>query len=168
MQHDTSCRLVRTPILRPLQPERWIPKLPDPRVIGESRQPGRRLPSLESCSPEDSLCGARSAEVVVGTPAYMAPEQALAGDLTAASDIYALGLTLFQCLTGEVPLQEDTAVATLMLRQRSRPPRLRKLQPECPKWLDRLIRLMLGPDLLPGIVISEVIEATESLDSSAQ
>ncbi|MEX1310474.1 MAG: serine/threonine-protein kinase [Candidatus Sulfomarinibacteraceae bacterium] len=85
------------------------------------------------------------AEMVVGTPAYMAPEQALAGDLTAASDVYALGLTLFQCLTGEVPLQEDTAVATLMLRQRSRPPKLRKLLPGCPKWLDRLIRRMLDP-----------------------
>lgn len=87
-------------------------------------------------------------EMVVGTPAYMAPEQALAGDLTAASDVYALGLTLFQCLTGEVPLQEDTAVATLMLRQRSRPPRLRKAHPESPKWLDRLIRRMLNPE--PG------------------
>ncbi len=93
-----------------------------------------------SCSPTDGaakLCDmglARSTmrggtitetEMVVGTPAYMAPEQALAGDLTAASDIYALGLTLYQCLTGEVPLQEDTAVATLMLRQRSRPPKVR-------------------------------------------
>ena len=84
-------------------------------------------------------------EMVVGTPAYMAPEQALAGDLTAASDVYALGLTLFQCLTGEVPLQEDTAIATLMLRQRSKPPKLRKLQPDCPTWLDRLIRRMLDP-----------------------
>ena len=84
-------------------------------------------------------------EMVVGTPAYMAPEQALAGDLTAASDVYALGLTLFQCLTGEVPLQEDTAVATLMLRQRSRPPNVRTERAECPKWLDRLIRRMLSP-----------------------
>jgi tetratricopeptide (TPR) repeat protein len=84
-------------------------------------------------------------EMVVGTPAYMAPEQALAGDLTAASDVYALGLTLFQCLTGEVPLQEDTAVATLMLRQRSRPPKVRSIFAGCPKWLDRLIRRMLDP-----------------------
>ncbi len=84
-------------------------------------------------------------EMVVGTPAYMAPEQALAGDLTAASDVYALALTLFQCLTGEVPLQEDTAVATLMLRQRSRPPKVRSRCAECPRWLDRLIRRMLDP-----------------------
>jgi len=84
-------------------------------------------------------------EMVVGTPAYMAPEQALAGELTSASDVYALGLTLYQCLTGEVPLQEDTAVATLMLRQRSRPPKVRSGCAECPKWLDRLIRRMLNP-----------------------
>jgi len=84
-------------------------------------------------------------EMVVGTPAYMAPEQALAGELTAASDVYALGLTLYQCLTGEVPLQEDTAVATLMLRQRSRPPKARSECAECPKWLDRIIRRMLDP-----------------------
>ncbi|MEE4274157.1 MAG: serine/threonine-protein kinase [Thermoanaerobaculales bacterium] len=87
-------------------------------------------------------------EMVVGTPAYMAPEQALAGELTAASDVYALGLTLYQCLTGEVPLQEDTAVATLMLRQKSRPPRLRELAPKAPAWLDRLLRRMLDPE--PG------------------
>ena len=84
-------------------------------------------------------------EMVVGTPAYMAPEQARALDRTAASDVYALGLSLFQCLSGEVPLQDDTAVATLMLRQRSRPPRVRSVRPDCPGWLDRLIRRMLEP-----------------------
>ncbi|HSN55206.1 MAG TPA: serine/threonine-protein kinase [Candidatus Sulfomarinibacteraceae bacterium] len=84
-------------------------------------------------------------EMVVGTPAYMAPEQALAVDRTPASDVYALGLTLFQCLSGDVPLQDDTAVATLMLRQRSRPPRVRSVRPDCPGWLDRLLRRMLEP-----------------------
>lgn len=87
-------------------------------------------------------------KMVVGTPAYMAPEQALAGDLMAASDVYALGLTMYQCLTGEVPLQEDTAVATLILRQRSRPPHVRAACSECPAWFDRLLRRMLDPE--PG------------------
>jgi hypothetical protein len=84
-------------------------------------------------------------EMVVGTPAYMAPEQALAGDRTAASDAYALGLTLFECLAGQVPMQADTAVATLMLRQRSGAPRVRSLRPDSPLWLDRLLRWMLEP-----------------------
>ena len=72
----------------------------------------------------------------------------MAGELTAASDVYALGLTLYQCLTGKVPLHEDTAVATLMLRQRSRPPRVILERDDCPAWLDRLIRRMLDPE--PG------------------
>ena len=98
-------------------------------------------------------------EMVVGTPAYMAPEQALAGELTAASDVYALGLTLYQCLTGEVPLQEDTAVATLMLRQKSRPPKVRRGCVGCPKWLDRLILRMLDPAPDERPTAAEVEEA---------
>ncbi|MEN8165474.1 MAG: serine/threonine-protein kinase, partial [Acidobacteriota bacterium] len=86
--------------------------------------------------------------MVVGTPAFMAPEQARAGDLTAALDIYALGLTLFRALTGYVPNEGDTAVETLMLRQKARPPGVRSSKTACPRWLDRLLRRMLEPS--PG------------------
>ena len=85
-------------------------------------------------------------EMVVGTPAYMAPELGRGGDLVAASDVYALGLTLYQCLSGAVPLSGSTAVETLMVRQRTRPPRLRRARRDCPRWLDRLIGRVLDPD----------------------
>ena len=84
--------------------------------------------------------------MVVGTPAYMAPEQARAGDLTPASDVYALGLTLFRSLTGHVPFEGDTAVETLMLRQKARPPGARGSRTPCPRWFDRLLRRMLEPN----------------------
>ncbi|MFN7986330.1 MAG: serine/threonine-protein kinase [Thermoanaerobaculia bacterium] len=84
-------------------------------------------------------------ELVVGTPAYMAPEQASGRDLTGATDVYALGLTLWQALTGSVPLSGSTAVETLTRRQKERPPRLRPLRPDCPRWLERLLRRMLSP-----------------------
>lgn len=84
-------------------------------------------------------------ELVVGTPAYMAPEQASGRELTGATDVYALGLTLWQALTGSVPLSGSTAVGTLTRRQRERPPRLRPLRPDCPRWLERLLRRMLSP-----------------------
>lgn len=84
-------------------------------------------------------------QMVVGTPAYMAPEQATATELTAASDVYSLGLTLHACLTGEVPRTQSTALATLMQRARARPPRVRRSAPHCPHWLARLIRRMLEP-----------------------
>jgi len=85
-------------------------------------------------------------ELVVGTPAYMAPEQGSGQPLTAASDVYSLGITLFHCLTGTVPLESSTALATMMLRSRARPPRLRADLPDAPRWLARLVRAMLEPD----------------------
>jgi tRNA A-37 threonylcarbamoyl transferase component Bud32 len=85
-------------------------------------------------------------QMVVGTPAYMAPEQATGAELTAASDVYGLGLTLFQCLTGEVPLTAPTAVSTLAIRQRAAAPSARKLAAICPRWFDRLLRRMLDRD----------------------
>lgn len=83
-------------------------------------------------------------EMVVGTPVYMAPEMAR-GELSAASDVYALGLTLYQCLTGDVPLAGTTAVDTFMARQQGRPERVRAKRPECPRWFDRLLDRMLDP-----------------------
>lgn len=83
-------------------------------------------------------------EMVVGTPAYMAPEQGLGSGLTAASDIYGLGMTLYQCLAGTVPLTSETAVATLTRRQREAPPSIRRTRPEAPRWLARLLARMLA------------------------
>lgn len=84
-------------------------------------------------------------QMVVGTPTYMAPEMAREGELVAASDVYALGLTLYQCLVEEVPLARSTAVDTLMARQQSRARPVRTLRPECPRWLNRLLDRMLDP-----------------------
>lgn len=83
---------------------------------------------------------------VVGTPAYMAPERAMGDGLTPASDVYALGLVLWECLTGQIPLRGNTAVATLVKRQSSRPPRLRAERPDAPAWLARLLAAMLDPE----------------------
>ncbi|HHQ49621.1 MAG TPA: serine/threonine protein kinase, partial [Acidobacteria bacterium] len=85
--------------------------------------------------------------MVVGTPAYMAPEQATGQNLTAAADVYALGLTLYQALTGQVPLEDATALSTLMRRQKERPPSVRREAHDVPHWLARLLDRMLDPRL---------------------
>ncbi len=95
----------------------------------------------------------------VGTPAYMAPEQATGEELTTAVDVYGLGLTLWQCLTGEVPLKRETAVATLMARQRTRPTPVRSLRRDCPRWLDRLLCWMLEPEPADRPTASQVEHA---------
>ena len=56
---------------------------------------------------------------VLGTAAYLAPEQAAGEDVTAAADVYALGVVLYQMLAGEVP-HDATSLAELLVRQRDR------------------------------------------------
>jgi tRNA A-37 threonylcarbamoyl transferase component Bud32 len=99
--------------------------------------------------------------VTVGTPAYMAPEQGTNREVTAKADVYALGLTLYECLTGKVPFVGDTAVDTLVRRQKARPPALRRDDPSCPRWLERLLARMLEPrpaDRPSAIAVARALE----------
>lgn len=66
---------------------------------------------------------------VVGTPAYMSPEQAGGGPVTAASDLYALGIVLYQMLTGQVPFSGDSLSGVLMQHLQAPPPAPRTLNP---------------------------------------
>ncbi len=100
--------------------------------------------------------------MVVGTPAYMAPEQATGEELTPAADIYALGVTLYQSLTNEVPLVDATALSTLMRRQKERAPSVRRTIPDAPRWLARLVRRMLEPEPPQRPGAAEVKRAMES------
>ena len=65
---------------------------------------------------------APSGSYVVGSPEYMSPEQARGHPTDARSDIYALGIIVFELFTGRVPFRGDTPVATLLMHLESPPP----------------------------------------------
>ena len=66
--------------------------------------------------------GVTATGVIVGTPEYMSPEQALGGDVDARSDVYSLGIVVFEAFTGHVPFRGDTPVATILLHVQQPPP----------------------------------------------
>src|SRR5882724_10747066 len=85
--------------------------------------------------------------VVVGTPAYMAPEQAKAETaVDARADIYSLGASLFELVAGRPPHVGPTAIATLARLVTTDAPRLSELVPLVPPDLDLLVCQMLSTD----------------------
>ena len=80
---------------------------------------------------------------VIGTPAYMSPEQAQGLPVDALTDLYALGAILYEMLCGQVPLGRETALSTLMAQVREQPVPLPALAPETPAALADLVMSLL-------------------------
>lgn len=81
--------------------------------------------------------------LVLGTPSYMSPEQMAGRPVDGRSDLYSLGVMLFQLLTGQLP-HADESMAKLMYRIANEPaPDVRTLRPELPEALANVVALAL-------------------------
>ena len=79
--------------------------------------------------------GLTEAGTSIGTPDYMSPEQLAGGELDARSDLYAVGVVLFECLTGRVPFEADTTWALVAKHLEEQPPDPRSFNGEVPESL---------------------------------
>ena len=96
---------------------------------------------------EELAADARPAtEVRYGSPHYMAPEQLTAGPIDQRADIYALGVVLFQIVTGELPFSGETPLEAAMRRLREAAPAARSRVESLPSSWDRVIRDCLEQD----------------------
>ncbi|MCC7536546.1 MAG: protein kinase [Deltaproteobacteria bacterium] len=114
--------------------------------------------------------------MVVGTPAYMAPEQVRGDPVDARADVYALGAVLFRCLTGRPPFGGTHPIAVLAKVLVEHAPSVRELRPGTRAGLDALVTRMLakapsarpasGADVLAALTTIEAAEATDDAPPS--
>jgi tRNA A-37 threonylcarbamoyl transferase component Bud32 len=91
----------------------------------------------------DAACSTDSAR---GTPSYMAPEQARGNGVSPASDVWALGVVSFRCLSGRLPFEADSSLETVLKLVRDRAPRFRDACPGLGSHLAVALDRALEPD----------------------
>lgn len=85
---------------------------------------------------------------MVGTPAYMAPEQGLGDQGDERSDLYSLGVIFYQLVTGRLPYEAETPLAIILKHLNDPVPSARATNPDVPEDVDTLIQRLMAKD--PG------------------
>jgi tetratricopeptide (TPR) repeat protein/tRNA A-37 threonylcarbamoyl transferase component Bud32 len=84
--------------------------------------------------------------IMVGTPEYMSPEQTETRDVDQRSDIYSLGILLFEMLTGRIPFEGETPLSIAIKQKTEKPPRPEEFNPRIPDDLSHLILKCMEKD----------------------
>ena len=90
--------------------------------------------------------GSLTGSGVVGTPAYMSPEQAQGADVDIRSDVYGLGVIVYQMLSGQQPYKADTPMGVVIKHVTEPVPEILNVCPDLPLEVDILIKTALAKD----------------------
>jgi tetratricopeptide (TPR) repeat protein len=107
--------------------------------------------------------GATNSGVIVGTPEYLSPEQARGDRIDGRSDLYAVGLILYEMLSGALPFAGGTPAETVIQRLVRPPPPLARQRPDLPHWLHAFSERLLK--LNPSHRFANATEALRALDA---
>src|SRR5439155_8569480 len=99
-----------------------------------------------------------NAAALMGTPGYMAPEQAMGKKVDARADIYALGMTLFELLAGGPAFVADDPIALVVMNRQEPLPNLRERAPDCPEELVQLVEMMAAKDPAARLQTCDAVE----------
>ena len=106
-----------------------------------------KITDLGLAKPTDGDPGLTDSGAGVGTPRYMAPEQARSGkNADPRCDVYALGCTLYQMVTGRLPFEGESSIDLMLAKERGYLPPARRLNREVPPRLELMIDKMLARD----------------------
>jgi two-component system LytT family response regulator len=104
------------------------------------------LAKLETTGNRDETQLITGAGVVLGTVAYMSPEQALGRDVDHRTDLFSLGVVLYEMATGRLPFSGATASETLARILGAQPEAIARFNYDVPESLDRMVRKCLEKD----------------------
>ena len=93
-----------------------------------------------------SIQPGETTDVVWGSPQYYSPEQAAGEAPTPASDVYSIGVVLYEMLAGRLPFVASTQQALAMMHLRDEPPRLTLFNPSLPETLERVVHKVLAKE----------------------
>jgi serine/threonine-protein kinase len=81
---------------------------------------------------------------VIGTPGYMSPEQCRSEPVDARSDVYSLGVVIFELLAGGLPFNAETSIEAMYMHIAKQPPLVSQLNPNVPKAFDTVVSYALN------------------------
>lgn len=107
--------------------------------------------------------GGMTTSGIIGTPAYMSPEQARGMDqIDGRSDIYSLGILIFEMLTGRQPYEADTPMAVALKHITEPPPRIEDVMPSLPPGLGPLITQVMAKE--PADRFADTVDLADAFE----